>query len=212
MVSPCSATTYCMAAETCCGFHSQRVLPWRAHRFRFGPSKLIRFKWRLAYALKSLMTRSGGTAASNHGTHMIASHRGRQQIPATVHTYLLNRFQYGVATDLVQVIGRLIHALPRKGDTRGIPFQGRRSRYIVCGINGARFTAVEVAAVANKRDQVSHGIEASILTLPNGRGSACSTPSLAVEHPAAGGCRSVVGWRRRLSCWHAESSFFPDWP
>jgi hypothetical protein len=34
MASPCSATTYCMAAEICCGFHSHRVLPRRAHRFR----------------------------------------------------------------------------------------------------------------------------------------------------------------------------------
>src|SRR5947209_18505465 len=31
MASPCPAATYCMAAETCCGFHSHRVLSWRAH-------------------------------------------------------------------------------------------------------------------------------------------------------------------------------------
>ena len=48
MASPCSPTTYCMAAETCRGFQSHRVLPWRAHRFRFGSSNLIRFRWRLA--------------------------------------------------------------------------------------------------------------------------------------------------------------------
>jgi hypothetical protein len=120
----------------------------------------------------------------HHSMHMIASHMGRQQIPATVHTYLLNRFQYGVATDLVQVIGRLIHALPRKGDTRGIPFQNRGSRYIVRGINGAGVTTVEVAAVANKGDQVSHGMEAPILTVPNGRGSARSTPRSPSNAPA----------------------------
>ena len=52
------------------------------------------------------------------GVHMVASHMGRPQTPAAVQTHLLNRFQYGVAPGLVQVIGRLIHALRLKGDTR----------------------------------------------------------------------------------------------
>jgi hypothetical protein len=34
MASPCSARTYCMAAEACCGFHSHRVLPWLPIRRR----------------------------------------------------------------------------------------------------------------------------------------------------------------------------------
>jgi hypothetical protein len=41
-----------------------RVLPWRARRFRPDSSSLIRFRRRLAQALKSLITRSGGTSAS----------------------------------------------------------------------------------------------------------------------------------------------------
>src|ERR1035441_2330805 len=44
--------------------------------------------------------------------HVIATHMGRQQAPATPRTHLLNRFQNGVATDLVQIIGSLIHTLP----------------------------------------------------------------------------------------------------
>ena len=54
----------------------------------------------------------------HHRMHVIASHMGGQQTPATMPTHLLNRFQYGVATGLVQVIGRLIHSLPFKGGTR----------------------------------------------------------------------------------------------
>src|SRR2546430_2424253 len=57
-----------------------------------------------------------------HGMHVIASHMGRQQTPATMRAYVLNRRQYGIATDLVQVIRRLIHALPLGSDARGIRF------------------------------------------------------------------------------------------
>ena len=39
---------YCIAAETCYGCHSHRVLPWRAHRFRFGTFRLMLFRRRLA--------------------------------------------------------------------------------------------------------------------------------------------------------------------
>jgi hypothetical protein len=53
-----------MAAETCFGFQSHLVLPWRAHRFRFGGSTFISFKSRLQYALKSVITHSGSASAS----------------------------------------------------------------------------------------------------------------------------------------------------
>ena len=71
-------------------------------------------------------------------------------------TYVPNRFEYRVATDLVQVIGRLIHALFLKCHTRGIYFQNWRSGSIVRVIDRAGGVAVEVAAVAGKGDQVSH--------------------------------------------------------
>ena len=48
----------------------------------------------------------------HHRMHVIASHVGCQQTPATLPTHLLNRFQYGIATDLIQVIGSLIHTFP----------------------------------------------------------------------------------------------------
>ncbi|HWC96382.1 MAG TPA: hypothetical protein VG456_06530 [Candidatus Sulfopaludibacter sp.] len=67
MTSPCSATTYCIAAETCCRFHIHRVMPWRAH--------------------------------------VIASHMGRQQIPAAIRAHLLNRPQYSVAADPIEAKG-----------------------------------------------------------------------------------------------------------
>ena len=69
--------------------------------------------------------------------------------------HLLDRIQYGVATDLVQVIGRLIHALFLKGGARGIPFQNRGSRHIVDGVDRAGFAAVQVVAVAGKGDHVT---------------------------------------------------------
>src|SRR6266496_2669642 len=45
----------------------------------------------------------------HHRVHVIASHVGREQIPAAITTYLLNGLSYCVATGLVHVIGRLIH-------------------------------------------------------------------------------------------------------
>ena len=45
----------------------------------------------------------------HHGVHVIASHMGRQQTPATLPAHLLNRFQYGIATGSDPVLGSLIH-------------------------------------------------------------------------------------------------------
>jgi len=146
MASPCSATTYRTAAETFCGFQSHRVLPWRAHRFRFGSSNLMRFRWRLAEALKSLMTGSGESSASTTVCTRL------------VRTYLLNRFQHGVATDLVQVIGKLVHTFPLESCAGGVPFQNRGSRHVVYWVDGAGFAAVYVAPVAGKGDRVNHGL------------------------------------------------------
>jgi len=88
----------------------------------------------------------------HHRVHVIASHMGRQQTPSTMRAHLLNRFQYGIATDLVQVIGRLIHAFPLESGACGIPFQNRGSRHIVHGVDGAGFAAVQVPSVAGKGD------------------------------------------------------------
>src|SRR6266404_527267 len=54
----------------------------------------------------------------HHGMHVIASHMGCQQTPATLPAHLLNRFQYGIATVLIQVIGTLIHTFPLACDAR----------------------------------------------------------------------------------------------
>jgi hypothetical protein len=75
-----------------------------------------------------------------------------------MHTHLLNRFQYRIATDLVQVIGNLIHQFRLDSGARGIYFQDRGSRGIVPTIDGAGFAAVQVASVASQGDQVNHGI------------------------------------------------------
>src|ERR1039458_8958069 len=89
--------------------------------------------------------------------HVIAAHMGRQQTPATPRTHLLNRFQNGVATDLVQIIGSLIHTLPLGCRARRIHFQDRGSGHIVLVVDGAGFAAVQVASVADEGDQVNHG-------------------------------------------------------
>ena len=44
------------------------------------------------------------------------------------------------------------------GGARGIYFQDRGSRGIVPAVDGAGFTAVQVASVASKGDQVNHGL------------------------------------------------------
>ena len=62
--SPCSSITYRRAFLTSSSFHSQRVLPCRAQRFRPRPSLPSRFSSRLAYALNSFMILSGRVSAS----------------------------------------------------------------------------------------------------------------------------------------------------
>ena len=99
----------------------------------------------------------GRNLCFHYRMHVIATHMSRHQTPAAMRSHLLNRFQYGVSPGLVQVIGRLIHALPLGSDARWIPLQNGGSRHIVRGIDGAGFAAVEVASVAGKGDQVSHG-------------------------------------------------------
>lgn len=94
----------------------------------------------------------------HYGMHVIASHVGRQQTPAALRAHLLNGFQYSLATDLVQVIGRLTHSLPVRVGPGRILFQNRRSRNIMRGIDRTGFTAVEVATIAGKGDQVCQGI------------------------------------------------------
>ena len=89
MASPCPATTYCMAAETCCGFHSHRVLPWRAHRFRFGSSRLIRVKAAARVNLEIMHDSLWLSLGFHNRVHGMASHVGREQIPAAITTYLL---------------------------------------------------------------------------------------------------------------------------
>jgi len=87
---------------------------------------------------------------------VVASHMGRQQIPATMRTHFTNCFQYSVAADAVRAIGRLIHAVLLKSHPRGIALQNRCPRNIVRHVDGAGRLAVEVAAVAGKGDQVRH--------------------------------------------------------
>ena len=88
----------------------------------------------------------------HHRVHVIASHMGRQQTPATMHTHLLNRPQYRIATDLVQVIGSLIHQFRLASGAGGIYFQNRGSRGIVPAVDGAGFAAVQMASVTCKGD------------------------------------------------------------
>jgi hypothetical protein len=54
--------------------------------------------------------------------------------------------------DLIQVIGSLVHTFPLGRGAGGIHFQDRASRDVMLAIDRARFAAVQVASVANKRD------------------------------------------------------------
>jgi hypothetical protein len=83
----------------------------------------------------------------DHAMHVIASYMGRQQIPATMCTHALNRFQDGIAAKVVQVIGRLVHALFLVAGTSNIFFQNWAPRHIVRAID----RAASVATVASKR-------------------------------------------------------------
>lgn len=69
-----------------------------------------------------------------------------------MHTHLLNRPQYRIATDLVQVIGSLIHKSRLESGARRIYFQDRSSRGIVAAIDGAGFAAVQMAPITSKGD------------------------------------------------------------
>jgi hypothetical protein len=84
--------------------------------------------------------------------HVIASNMSRQRTPATMRTHRLNRPQDGVATDLVQFVGSLIHTLCLGGDARRIHIYGRRSRYIALWIYGTGLATVHAGAVAGEGD------------------------------------------------------------
>ena len=68
--------------------------------------------------------------------HGMASHVGREQIPAAITTYFLNGLSYCVATGLVHVIGSLIHASLLLGRPCRILVQNRCPRHMVRGIDG----------------------------------------------------------------------------
>jgi hypothetical protein len=70
---------------------------------------------------------------------------------ARTRTDFLNRPQYRLATDLAQVIGKLVHALLLKRHTRRIRFQNRRSRRIVLVIDRAGCVAMEMAAISRQK-------------------------------------------------------------
>jgi hypothetical protein len=67
-------------------------------------------------------------------------------------THLLNRFQYDVATDPVQVVGSLIHTFSLGCGARWIDFHERSSTHIVLAVDRARSAAVQVASVADEGD------------------------------------------------------------
>jgi hypothetical protein len=73
----------------------------------------------------------------HHGMHVAASDVDRQEAPASTRTDLLDRFEDGGATDLVQVIGRLIHSFQRSGGTGWIQLQERASDDIMLAVDGA---------------------------------------------------------------------------
>ena len=81
-----------MAAETCCGFHSHRVLPWRAHRFTVWSIQphLIQAAANVSFEIAHDPLRR--YFRFYHRVHVIAPHVSRQQAPATMHTHFLNRF------------------------------------------------------------------------------------------------------------------------
>jgi hypothetical protein len=56
---------------------------------------------------------------------------------------------------MVQVIGRLIHALFLEGGTSSIFFQNPAPGHIVSAVNRTGCVAVQVAAIASKGDQVT---------------------------------------------------------
>ena len=54
----------------------------------------------------------------HHRVHVIASHMGRDQDPTAMRAHIANCSHYDVATDLVEVIGRLVHTAPLGYRTR----------------------------------------------------------------------------------------------
>ena len=88
---------------------------------------------------------------------MIASYVGRQQLPAAMRTYALDRLQHELTAGEIQVVWQLIHAFFLEGGTGRMLLHNWGPGRIVPAVNGARHGAVQAAAIASKRDQIGHG-------------------------------------------------------
>ena len=67
-------------------------------------------------------------------------------------THLLDRLQNGGATDLIQAIGRLVHAFLLRFRAPRIRFEQRAAADVMRTVDRSELIAVQMTPVAHKRD------------------------------------------------------------
>ena len=115
----------------------------------------------------------GASLRFHHDVNVVGPHVGGQQAPVALAASLQQGGQHRLSAASVHTIRRLIHPLSLGGNPLRIGFDHTAPGQIMPSIDGTRFIAVQVAAVASERDQVDHrNVVDSVSTAPYGRGSA----------------------------------------
>jgi hypothetical protein len=96
---------------------------------------------------------------------------GQQADPPAVRTYVMESLKHSSPATLVQKIWRLVHQLALSIGVVRMGWQQPGSRQIVVRIDGTRFLAMQVRAIAGEGDEVPHGRWFWNLRSPYGRGS-----------------------------------------
>jgi len=109
----------------------------------------------------------------HHDVNVMGAHMGGQRAPVALAAALPQRGQHRLPAASVHSIRRLVHPSPLCGNPLRIGLDQRATRQIMPAIDGARFIAVQVAAVTGECNQVNHREDLdSVGTAPCGRGSA----------------------------------------
>ena len=156
IASPCPSTTYRTAASTPSRFNNHRVLPCRAHRFRSGPSAPVSFNRRLAYDLKSFITRLWFGFRLDNNMNVVRPNVRCKERPLAMRANLSYGIQYRRAAERAQYVGGLVHQIPFVRCPIRVGFQRAMSRDVVVPIHGTGFVAVQMRTIAGERNQVRH--------------------------------------------------------
>ena len=156
--SPCLSITYASAARTSSRFHSQRVLPCRAHLFRSAGSNPNSFKRRLAKDFRSFINSLGLRFRVDQDVNVIRPDMSRKQVPATIRTTRNDGCEHGLPAVFIQEVRRLIHLVACPGNPFCVGLNHTASGQIVGPIDRAACIAMEMATIASERNQICHPV------------------------------------------------------